>query len=229
MKSTFITYDEPAEKGAELDDFCALILCGGQSRRMGKDKRNLKLGQRDFLQLAQDALCQLGVANTIFVGGKDEPMQKHKIADTYSFQGPAVALLHALRTLAGDSGFVHHAPSSVSPLNKTANPLFFERYRHCVIIPVDMPLLTPASILPLIEVACGEKHSCHYDNECFPLVIYNVAAHLDKLTHAISGQAPRSMRTIIQSVGALRVDVPVGLERTLVNINTPQDYAKYCT
>ncbi len=229
MKSTFIKDNEPAYKGAELDDFCALILCGGQSRRMGKDKHSLKLGQRDFVQVAQDVLSQVGIGNRHLVGMDGEQRHHQAIIDPKPFQGPAVALLHALRTLAGQSSFAHPDLSSVCPKNKTVSHVYFERYRHCVIIPVDMPLLTPASLLPLIEVACGEKCSSHYHNECFPLVIYNVAAHLDKLTNAISGQAPRSMRTIIQSIGALRVDVPVGLERTLVNINTPQDCAQYCT
>ncbi|WP_143870309.1 molybdenum cofactor guanylyltransferase [Catenovulum sediminis] len=67
--------------------FSALILAGGQSRRMGEDKAQLKLYGRNLLEYMQDKLERAGFYS-VYVSG----CKKGQIADRYPNYGPLAGL-----------------------------------------------------------------------------------------------------------------------------------------
>ena len=60
MKLTSLRVDN---KGEGADNVGAFILCGGQSRRMGRSKAALILGRNTFLETAKQTVVNTGVNN----------------------------------------------------------------------------------------------------------------------------------------------------------------------
>ncbi|WP_420430758.1 molybdenum cofactor guanylyltransferase [Hyphobacterium sp.] len=100
-----------------------VVLAGGQSRRMGRDKADVMFEGRKLLDLAEDNLRQAGCAS-VYVSGR--PERTNGIADKDTDQGPAHAMIDAIEFL-GD------------------------RYGGALFLPVDMPLLQSFDLQPLIS------------------------------------------------------------------------------
>ena len=59
---------DPGQKEKRPTDLPALILCGGRSRRMGKDKAFLPLGSGTVLQKVQKAFAELSGFSVLVIG-----------------------------------------------------------------------------------------------------------------------------------------------------------------
>jgi len=85
----------------------ALVLTGGRSSRMGRDKATLVPGDGDPRPLAQRVLDALdgAVARAVLVGGygADPPPGVSVVSDTNAFAGPLAALAGALAGLPAGS------------------------------------------------------------------------------------------------------------------------------
>jgi molybdopterin-guanine dinucleotide biosynthesis protein A len=100
-----------------------IVLAGGHSSRMGRDKAAMTWRGRSLLDHSRDLLQSIG-CETINVSGK--PELADGIADSEPGSGPGRALLDALIAL---------QTTSLAGL---------------LAIPVDMPRLSPDALLPLI-------------------------------------------------------------------------------
>lgn len=67
-----------------------LVLAGGQSRRMGRDKTRIKVGGQTLLQRAQDLLRVAGCDDVLVAGSDDLP-------DRFPGKGPLAGIDAALR------------------------------------------------------------------------------------------------------------------------------------
>tara|TARA_R110000868_G_scaffold124025_1_gene328079 strand:+ start:5941 stop:6489 length:549 start_codon:yes stop_codon:yes gene_type:complete len=105
-----------------------LILAGGQSIRMGQDKASLMWEGETLLSRARTLLRNAGL-DAIHVGGR--PDQPDGLPDSVAHAGPARAILDAAGLLRG-------------------------QYDHLLVIPVDMPLLSPAQLTPLLGARPSE-------------------------------------------------------------------------
>ena len=115
-----------------------IILAGGRSTRMGRDKALASVDGAALLDRARALLRNAGADACLVVGRPDEPDGD---ADLAPGAGPAAASRHAL-AIALDRGF-----------------------RAAWILPVDMPLLTP-DLLEALRNA-GAK-AVAYEGEQFP-------------------------------------------------------------
>lgn len=97
-----------------------VILAGGASRRMGRDKATLPWGDSTLLDHMRARLFKAGVDRVVILG---KPDVEDGVADETPFTGPVPALLSYLR--ASGAG-----------------------QRH-VVVPIDMPYLSPALLAPL--------------------------------------------------------------------------------
>jgi len=159
----------------------AIILAGGQSRRMGRDKASLRWEGKSFLDRAL-ALARGCGADDIIILGRDDHVLARK--DKQPYTGPAQALCHYADTLP--------VPA-----------------RHLV-LPVDMPLLSPEQISPLLASPRGGYFETHY----LPFV-----ANLEK------GIAPTGdrMTDLLRALAVPVHPVPETWQHAFANINCREE------
>ena len=100
-----------------------LVLAGGRSSRMGRDKAELVLADQTLLERTV-ALLEKAGANRVYIAGRSDV--RNALPDRQANAGPAVAALDAFRTIEADG------------------------FTHALIAPVDMPLLTLEALTALI-------------------------------------------------------------------------------
>jgi molybdopterin-guanine dinucleotide biosynthesis protein A len=173
-------------RAASTRPIAGVILAGGQSRRMGTDKAELEFRGRRLLDLAGDLLSEAG-CDSVYVSGR--PGLDNAIPDTTSGQGPAHAMLDCLEAL-GD---------------RIAGILF---------LPVDMPLLKPADLAPLLD---GDPETARAWAD-HPLPAYVPAA--------VSRLARDQVRSVRSFLAALPIDwqpLEPGQAARFANLNTQAD------
>ncbi len=114
----------------DLTSFCAVIVAGGQGTRLGGfDKGSVEIGGRTLLDLALDAVVD---AAEVVVVGEQVPTERPVtfVLEDPRHGGPVAALL------TGVDALLRRTPS-------------------VVVVAVDMPLLTSATVRRLQEAAAG--------------------------------------------------------------------------
>ena len=120
-----------------LPPFTGAVLAGGRSRRMGTDKAFAEIAGRPLISCALDALA--GASQRLIVGG-DNP-RLDQVAST----------AHAT-----------HVPDrrpGEGPLGAVITALGQARYPITVVLPCDLPGITGADVVALVE-AVSEPGSC---------------------------------------------------------------------
>lgn len=174
--------------------FNALVLAGGRSSRMGQDKAKLKLANGvTLLQQAEQLLREAG-AGQVLVNHPDAAA-KQKVKDLYPARGP----------LSGIHGALHQ--NDKLPL---------------LILPVDMPLMTPLYLRQLVQYGQQKQQSCYFDEQCLPLYVFQS----DKAEQLISewlsaGESPSVWRL----VKALQAEtLPLPEKNAFKNANDPKQW-----
>lgn len=177
----------------------SLILCGGQSRRMGTDKASLQYKGNSLLLHTTHLLKDAGI-NTVFSVGGDS----HDIQDTKQFQGPGFATINAIQ-------HVEHNTST--------------HFDGVVVLPVDMPLMQPHIIKQLIACSNKTNESGFFDFHPFPFIIRDPGAKIPKLTPLLAGKPP-SIRAVLKAIGGVFFEVPSHSDTLFINVNEPQQWEK---
>jgi len=174
-----------------------VVLCGGASRRMGRDKALVPVGGVPMAQRVADALRHAGCEPVVVVGGdgaalRDLGMQV--VPDLHPGEGPLGGLITALRSFA-------HASA-------------------VVVVACDLPWLGAGSIssvvaamAPQVEAAVGRTDRVQ------PLVGAWRPSALPLLEAAFAA-GERRLRAVLHDLHAAMVDLP---EAELANVNTPDD------
>jgi molybdopterin-guanine dinucleotide biosynthesis protein A len=158
-----------------------VILAGGASRRMGRDKAALPWGDGTLLEYMRALLLAAGVDRVVVLG---KPEEADGMADETPYAGPVRALLDYLQSV--DAGPQH------------------------VVVPVDMPYLSPALLAPLVTARGWSR----YDGHVFPF-------------SAPSGQIETSesprLRDLLTLNNAALLTVPAFADHAFQNLNQPAD------
>lgn len=179
----------------------AFIMCGGQSNRMGIDKSTLEYRGKTFLAHCKQVALQANI-NAVYTVGR-----RHcDINDIEPFKGPAHAAISAICS-----------PNLLVSNNQKVPASIL------VLMPVDMPLLTPKLLLYLINEAHCRQTSCHFDDQWFPLVIVHPERYISHLKPLLVKRHPPSMKTLARVCNAQCVAVPSHHYAALTNVNTPQE------
>lgn len=112
----------------------AVILAGGYSSRMGKNKAELMLNGKSFLQHQVERFCHMGIEDIIIAGSLREMEGARTVPDIYPHRGPLSGIHAGLLAIRNPSAFVlavdtplvpethlaalaalHTAPASPSP------------------------------------------------------------------------------------------------------------------
>jgi molybdenum cofactor guanylyltransferase len=79
--------------------FSGVVLAGGRSRRMGRDKALVEVGGRPLAAIAAGALAEAGASDIAVIGGDAEALAAlglHVHADDHPGEGPLGAIITAL-------------------------------------------------------------------------------------------------------------------------------------
>jgi molybdenum cofactor guanylyltransferase len=186
--------------------FYAAVLAGGKSSRMGRDKTALELGGRSLLERAIALLDESGAELVLVAGGK----HRDAVPDLTPHCGPPGAVYALLEHIKHNYGL------DGSPL---------------LLIPVDMPLLTPSTLRRLLTASVNAA-GCHFVDEVFPCVVKatpDLYTHLRDLFHEgtqLGGS--RSMKGVFSWVGAKVVPLDDTARIEFHNANTPAEWEAIC-
>ncbi len=190
---------------AGVESMTAVILAGGKSRRMGRDKLLLPLSGERLLDRAVRRYGELFPRVLVSVSGPERypELGDARVFDLFPGAGP-LAGLHAGLLASGDDVFLTGA---------------------------DMPFSSPEKALQLISL-CGEKEACVLtdgDGRWEPLFGFYRHSLLSR-AEALLKEGQRRMASLLAQAGLREVSLEeLGEEadsRLLLNVNNPEDYEK---
>jgi len=89
-----------------INDCTAVILSGGESRRMGRDKAGIKIDGKTLLQHAVDVLSPLFAELMVSVHAPRSDLGLPQVVDAFDGRGPMVGITSALAAIKTDWLFV---------------------------------------------------------------------------------------------------------------------------
>ncbi|MFT6087551.1 MAG: molybdopterin-guanine dinucleotide biosynthesis protein A [Glaciecola sp.] len=128
-----------------------LVLSGGKSSRMGKDKSALKVGKATMLEHSINILNSLNLDNVV-VSGAD-----YAIPDLFPNKGPVGGIYSAVQHLSICTGDI------------------------ILVIPNDMPLLRPDLLQTLMQQSLIHQCTFTYKNHPMPLSLFISESILERL------------------------------------------------
>jgi molybdopterin-guanine dinucleotide biosynthesis protein A len=128
-----------------------LVLSGGKSSRMGKDKSALKVGKATMLEHSINILNSLNLDNVV-VSGAD-----YAIPDLFPNKGPVGGIYSAVQHLSLCTGDI------------------------ILVIPNDMPLLRPDLLQTLMQQSLIHQCTFTYKNHPMPLSLFISESILERL------------------------------------------------
>ncbi|MFQ3207307.1 MAG: molybdopterin-guanine dinucleotide biosynthesis protein A [Glaciecola sp.] len=179
-----------------------LVLSGGKSSRMGKDKSAMKVGKATMLEHSINMLNSLNLDNVV-VSGAD-----FDIPDLFPNKGPVGGIYSAVQHLSLSTGDI------------------------MLVIPNDMPLLRPDLLQRLIQQSFNHQCTFTYQNHPMPLSLFISEGILNRLQslesaagmsirHLIQADKVGELSVELQDVFS-NVNTPQELE------NAVQNYKKMC-
>lgn len=185
----------------KIRPFVGLILAGGYSSRMGKDKALLEINGETLIQRNIKLLKKIG-ASEVFVSRND--FSEGSLPDIYPHHGPLSGIHSALF----QSKLCHHS-----------DPI--------IVLPVDMPLLSEDLLICLVEAGLTMDNAVHYLEHPLPAFIPNsnlTREYLEVILSDISATKPsRSIKRFLTRIDA--VQLTTAENDKLINTNTPEQWA----
>ena len=184
-----------------------VLLAGGNSRRMGEDKRYLVVGEQTLLERGLDVLRSIFQEVLVVIAQDSPPLD----VDT-----------RVVRDLVSDCGSLG---GLYTGLTQATTPYIF-------VVACDMPFLDPAVIAQftsrratadiVMAKLAGRLHPMHalYGKRCLPVVEQMIRARQLKIQDMVSHASLRVR--YVTEVDLLTID-PSG--RSFHNVNTPADLA----
>jgi molybdopterin-guanine dinucleotide biosynthesis protein A len=184
-----------------------IVLAGGDSRRMGRDKRTVALGDRPLLEIAIDLVAS--VSDDVVVS-----CRRRNCPDIASYTGRAVELAFDER----DGG----------PLAGMEAALSAARHELVVVVPVDMPGLTAPMLTTLVQAAedrpaaQGAVFLIESALQPFP------GAYRRSISPIVSAQLDAGalrVHDLLSKLDVVCVLPPLGMDvsRSFLNVNTAED------
>lgn len=186
----------------ETDKISAILLAGGKSSRMGRDKAALPFQGVTLLEWQAQKLRGLGIEDIMLSGSRREMAGIRIIWDEFPERGP-LGGLHAC-------------------MKAARNP-------DCLVLSADMPLVPPQALAELVRVhwASGAAVTLLRHGEKWEPLIGVYRSALSQRAESILQGENTAVRRLLDETGFQLVDWP-GDEALFLNCNTPEDYARLC-
>lgn len=178
-----------------LPAFSVLVLGGGKSSRMGRDKALLELQGETLLARTIRLGESLG-ASQVLVSRNQPGFIKDQIKDA----GP----------MAGISAGLSHCDS-----------------RWMLVLPVDMPLLSPEALTPLLTETLGAQQAGFIEGFPLPVLLENSPTLKSALERTLTAAtSSRSLQRLWQQLGLRQLSLPIS--PAFQNCNDPASFAAIC-
>ena len=188
--------DSVAANGGAAD-CSAILLAGGFSTRMGRDKAELELSGRSFLALQAEKLRALGIRDILIAGRTEAYPGTRCVSDRIAHRGP-LSGIHA-------------------GLLEAAHP-------RALVLAVDTPLVPGEWLLRLIRSHRGGITVTECGGEPEPLIGVYDRTLAETCGELLRGEK-RSVKRLLELEGCTRMAFD-GDPRLLMNCNTPEEYAE---
>lgn len=186
-----------------------IVLCGGQSQRMGRPKADLVFGDETLLQRIVRTLLEV-VERVVVVHAAEQGLPAFDdrvtaVADRVAFAGPLVGLQVGLETLEA------------------------QEYDRVYLTGCDAPFLSPVFVRTMLNYVGKYDVAIPVDDEFFfPLAAAYQTRVLPQVQELVQ-RGERRPRMLLDACRTLRIPThtltSVDLQlRSLVNVNTPRDY-----
>ena len=185
-----------------IDDCTALILAGGQSRRMGRDKAMLPFGQTTVIQTLIDTLHPLFASTLLSVRVPRPELNLPQVCDTTEAGGPLDGLIRGLAEIRTNWAFA---------------------------IACDMPMIHPA-LVRLLAAQRAQQHAvvakiqghvqpfaAFYSTRCLPLLRTRFHAGQAGITSALQ----QLTITCVDEADLIRTDTDLN---SFFDLDTPEDW-----
>jgi len=177
-----------------------VVLAGGLSSRMQRDKTQLIWQGNTLLEHCTDLLTRVGCADVLVSSNSKGPF----IADRYPLSGP----------LAGIDACLQH----ILLHTKDADAM--------LIMPVDMPLMTDDLLQGILKRATKDT-AVFYTEGRFPLILPVNNTLSELLTHRLdssnSGKGV-SIKNLLAHLNCLELDIDKDQQSAFYNCNTPEQW-----
>lgn len=172
--------------------FSVLVLCGGKSSRMGRDKALLELDGETLLERTKRLGKALG-AQQVLVSRNEAGFIQDLVSDAGPMAGIAAAIPHC------HTGWL-------------------------LVLPVDMPLLTPQALDPLLLDSLVYPRGSFIEGFPLPVLLENTYELQQSLAAALSD--PTAKRSLHQAWTRLGLrQLPLLLPMSFQNCNDPISFA----
>ncbi len=191
-----------------IDDCLAVIMAGGDSRRMGRDKASLVLGEQTLLQHVADVMRAVFPQVVVSVRTPRADVALPQVCDAFSDVGPLAGLC---------AGLDYASQNGV--------PWIFA-------VATDMPFLRPALIEQLANKRSGVDAVVPLvDGHPQPLAAFYSTAALPAVRALAAGDGKRSLRAALERLQVAYVHAAdlIAADPDLdsfVDLDTPEDLAK---
>jgi len=185
-----------------------MVLAGGRSLRMGRNKALLVIGGQSLLRRSVELLGSLGLARVVVSG--DYP-GFDCLTDSYPQLGP-LAGLHA--------GCLHFGDQSVGELSP-GEPSVGKAYQGILLLPVDMPLMSAVPLRRLLLQPAGG----YYRRAMLPALVPFSHDLRHRLEVRLSAEGNnRSVGRLFDELGLPVMAIPPQEQAQFSNSNTPEEW-----
>ncbi len=184
-------------------DVVGVILAGGMSSRMGKDKASLFLDGESLLLRARNALLKAGCHEVLLSGHVRPEWESRVVPDRFSQVGPVGGIVSTLQAL------TESANSSITVL----------------FVPVDAPLLSSDLLLSML--AAASDNGCRIDSSPLPAVVKTtdtVSARCEAIVADIQAGRSCSVKRFMEPLELASIHATAAIKKQLINVNTPAEW-----
>ena len=184
----------------EMNRVSAILLAGGKSSRMGRDKATLHFQGLSLLEWQIQKLRGLGIEDIMLSGSRQEMEGIRVVPDEFPERGP-LGGLHACMKVARNS--------------------------DCLVLSVDVPRVPPQALTELIRAHLKRGAAVtllRHGDKWEPLIgVYQ--SGLYRVAESILQGENTAVRRLLAETGFQLVDWSED-ETLFLNCNTPEDYAR---
>jgi Molybdopterin-guanine dinucleotide biosynthesis protein A len=194
--------------------FSCVVLAGGKSERMGRDKAFLVHRGKPFVFLVVRSALEVAEKVVVCIGNKNKE--------------------DFLRVLPNGVLVVNDSVNFGTPLSGIFTGFTLLKQGYCAVVACDMPLLKKQLLVHLFELAKGYDAAVPLwkDGALEPLLaVYRIEATLSAIKHAVKrGEfSPRQVVLHLKNVRYVDIEELRAVDPKLesfLNINTPEDYKR---
>ena len=182
-----------------------VILAGGRSSRMGRDKAGLCINNESLLLRARRSLLAAGCERVLLSGPPRQDWPDACVPDQLTGAGPVGGIISALAWAVADG-------------MPTKNLLF---------VPVDAPLLSPELLASMLQKTDSGVNGCRTPGSPLPVVLKTTEAVLKQCAAAqVDLEAKRSwsVKRFVEPLHLVALDETDAIAPQLINVNTPAQW-----